>query len=307
MRDINTIFRVTKQIIKLLLFVIFILIIPLFSFTQEQRPPGGSSEPSAEFIIEILEKEKEKALKSGNKIAAESIDAQLKNFKSGKITLQQLMEQRPKEGPQSTSPQAGGYSSKGQPDAITGATPPEVLLQYLERDKEKALKEGKEGLAEGIEAMIRDAKAGKITISQFKQENIPAIFKPTPEEVIKRMEIDREKALQSGDKALVDIIDAQIKDLKAGKITVEQITGSSSTNKKELTPDMIIQILEKMKEAALKSNDIKNSDEIDMAIKAFASNEIESEKLYVIYLILREKLGTKIGEFKPISETDAYN
>ncbi len=301
MRSINTIFRVTKQRIVFLLSVIFILI-PLFSFTQEQRPSGGSSEPTTEFISSILEKEKEKALQSGNKIAAESIDTQLKDFKSGKITLQQLMKQRPNEGGQSTPPQAGGYSSKGRPDAVTGATPPEVLLQYLERDKEKALKAGDEKLAEGIDAMMGDVKSGKITASNFKQGNIPQILKPDSQEIIKRMEMDKEKALQSGDKALADIIDAQLKDLKEGKITVEQVTGGSSTKEEKLTPDMIIQILEKMKEMALKSNDIKNADEIDMAIKAFSSNEIESEKLYVIYSILKEKLGAKTGEFKPISE-----
>ncbi len=246
--------------------IFFLLSINTFSFAQET----AVNTVSTETVLKGMEKRKQKALQSGDEEKAEGIDAMIKDLKAGKITPEEVMKQRESKS---------GYQPK-----------PEDMIKSLEKEKQNALQSGDKAKAEAIDAMINDFKAGKITTEEvIKKKETASAYQPKHEDILIGLEKEKQNALQSGDKAKAEAIDAMINDFKAGKITTEEVIKKAKTTKDVIASEVIIGYLKRTKEEILISGDIKDADEIDSVIEDFESEKMDFEKLYAIYSILEER------------------
>ncbi len=226
--------------------IILFFLVPIFSFAQEQKPQGESSELSDELAIQIVEKEKEKALKTGEQGKVEVIDTRIRDFKAGKITKSELLNQG---DPQSGTPYGGDMSqnqnmegSRGmdgysQGKAV-GMSAGGKSLKELQKAKEAAIKSGDMEEAKRIHAEIESIrKANKMSQDTSSKQSSAQQERhqqggppsgsgsggPTPEIIIKSLEKAKAEALQSGNRWAAEGIDTQIKDFKAGKLSIDEL------------------------------------------------------------------------------------
>lgn len=237
----------------IILIIILFCLVPIFSFAQEQMSQRESSELSDELAIQVVEKEKEKALKAGEKAKAEVIDTKIRDFKAGKITKSEFLTPG---GTQSGTPY-GGSAYRG--DSYSGGSTQEEFsqgmaglsqksstssrnLNELYKAKEMAIKSGDMEEAKRIHVEIeRIRKIRRISqdkgyqssdiqgtpkeMSGSSQQGPPdgKSFGPSSEMIIKSLEKEKESALKSGNVWAADAIESKIKDLKSGKITMEEL------------------------------------------------------------------------------------
>jgi len=190
-------------------------------------------------------------------------------------------------------------------DTVTGATPPQVLIQKLEREKEKAMASDNEQAASFIERTIKDFKAGGISREELYRivQNEPGakdgfMHKPTPDILIRHMEIERQEAIKAGNIGMAKEIENRISDFKSGRITAEEVTSESRAQRMPKEPSVsndkqFIQSLEITREDLLNLGDFKSASEIELALDSFNKEEISFENLYFIYSILQEKFDTE--------------
>ncbi len=100
---------------------------------------------------------------------------------------------------------------------------PEVILQYMEKEKESAIESGDTKKVEIIDARIRNFTTGSITREQILTDPYFGDKILMPETAIKILEGIKEKTTTSGDIEYADEIDSYIKAFRAGDIDAERL------------------------------------------------------------------------------------